>query len=109
MADNKIRNCKIHNSWSKMIFTWDAGTNTWTLHEGPNGPCGSITIGTLEKDKSSKNIFWVYREKHIFTIPDGQLPWKQSCKEPPDIAHNYSWRSKQESLGCGTIESEMDD
>jgi len=109
MADEKLKACKVHNEWSKMIFSWNAATNAWVLQEGPTGPCGMMNIGTLERDPTSKLKLWVYTEKKIRTKPDGgEILPGLSCNQFPETSFKYTWRSQPDHLDCESIESEMD-
>src|SRR5258708_39722653 len=51
--------CSVMNDFSEMAFTWNPATQSWLSREGPTGPCGRISIGTLERDPGAKQ-FWKY-------------------------------------------------
>src|SRR5712664_1798480 len=78
------------NDYSEIAFTWNQATQSWISRESPVGPCGRITIGTLEHDPSAKQ-FWRYTEKKITTKPEGVTPNGFSCKQLPDMTLNYTW------------------
>src|SRR5690349_14944166 len=55
----KPATCSVHNDYSEVAFKWNQPTQNWIFQEGPIGPCGRISIGTLEHDPQQPQ-FWKY-------------------------------------------------
>jgi hypothetical protein len=105
MADQKTRTCKVLNDYSHTRFTWNAPTQSWVFQSGPSGPCGTVIVGTLERDKNANGSasrlattigaagFWLYIERHIFTNRNGVFPNGLSCNKFPDTTLHYTWQA----------------
>jgi hypothetical protein len=98
--------CSVGNDFSEMAFTWNVPTQSWISREGPIGPCGRISIGTLERDPEVKR-YWKYTEKKITTQPEGVLDNGLSCKKVPDMTLNYTWKAIRNATGCAYIKNLM--
>lgn len=103
MENQEVHTCNVHQSKSLDIFNYNYETNSWVSQSGPNGVCGTITIGSLVQD--SKNHFWSYVEKTIRTNSEGILPTGQSCKLFPEHTLNYSWHTIASLEDCQYMES----
>ena len=99
-------NCTVVNDYSEATFNWNNVTQTWILQEGPTGPCGRISIGTLERDRDTPK-YWKYTERKINTKSDGVLPGGLSCKKIPDTTLQYTWRASTNRAGCSTLKNLM--
>jgi hypothetical protein len=107
MTDKKIKTCKVVNDYSRMQFKWNEATQSWISQEGPGGPCGTVSIGTLERDKSSSAQFWLYTEKKIRTNPSGTLSNGLSCSKFPEYTLHYTWRANANFEQCTYIQNMM--
>jgi hypothetical protein len=103
MLEQDQRTCKVHNDYSQSEYTWNPQTNSWTTQEGPTGPCGTVTVGTLTQDPKTR--FWSYVEKKLHTSPKGALANGLSCEKFPDQTMNYKWQTTSTLEGCEYIES----
>jgi hypothetical protein len=106
-TDKKIKTCEVINEFSQAQFKWNESTQSWMTQEGPNGPCGRVTIGNLERDKSNNSGFWLYTEKHITTNPKGEIPMLGACSKFPDLTLRYTWRATENFKGCTYIVNKM--
>ena len=97
--------CSVVNDHSEEIFTWNPPTQSWISQEGPTGPCGRITVGTLELDQESKR-FWKYTMKKITTNQAGVWGNGLSCKQVPDMTLRYTWKAAN-NAGCAYIKNLM--
>ena len=107
ITDQEIATCTVFNDYSDETFNWNQATQAWVSQEGPIGPCGRITIGTLEHDPASKLSWWKYTLKKINTKPDGVLDNGVSCKQFPDSTLNYTWRATTNAPRCTYIKNGM--
>lgn len=98
--------CSVANDYSDMTFRWNQTTQAWISQESPTGPCGRISIGTLERDPGARQ-FWKYTEKKITTKPDGVVPNGPSCKQVVDMTLNYTWRAATNAPRCTYIKNLM--
>lgn len=98
--------CNVLNDHSRQTFTWNQAANSWTSREGPSGPCGRLSNGTLDHDPSSPK-FWRYVERKTTTKPEGILPNGMACRQFPDITLNYTWRASEADLGCTKFKNLM--
>jgi len=105
-VDHDIHTCRVINNYSRMTFSWDTATGMWLSKEGPIGPCGSVSIATLEKDKNAP-LFWLYTEKTLWMNPDGQLINGLSCSQMRDRVMHYTWRAADNFYECTHIENSM--
>src|SRR5580704_2220505 len=103
MTDQKLKTCEAVNEFSQAQFKWNDKTQSWITQEGPTGPCGRITIGDLEQDKSNNSGFWLYTEKHITTNPKGETSALGSCSKFPDLTLRYTWRATENFKECTYI------
>ena len=74
-------NCTVVNDYSEATFNWNNVTQTWILQEGPTGPCGRISIGTLERDRDTPK-YWKYTERKINTKSDGYMTPRMKQTQP---------------------------
>lgn len=103
--DREKRSCKVHNDHSWETFAYDRQTDSWISREGPSGPCGTVTIGTLTQDP--KNHFWSYVLRQLRLNPKGTALGR-SCEAFPEYTYNYTWKTTQTFEGCDFIESMPD-
>jgi hypothetical protein len=104
-VDKDLQTCRVVNNYSHINFSFDPTTQMWLSKEGPTGPCGSISVATLERDK--KSPFWLYTEKVIWTNPAGSLPNGLSCSQFHDRTLHYTWRAANNFSECTHIENGM--
>jgi hypothetical protein len=104
-VDKDIHTCRVINSHSHMDFSLDPAAQVWISREGPTPSCGTVSVGTLEKDKGS--AFWLYTEKVVRANPSGSLPNGLSCSNFHDRTMHYTWRAADNFVECTHIENGM--
>lgn len=100
--DQKTRTCLISTHRFSMKFKPVESSNVWTSNDGPNGPCGVITVGRLEPDPKYP-MSWNYTQHKVITNPSATMYGTMKCSQLDQSEVKYNWLKKDIYAGCEYI------
>jgi hypothetical protein len=100
--DRDSRTCRVSSNSFSMRFRRVQQSNTWTSNDGPDGPCGAITVATMEQDPQHP-IFWNYVQKRVVTNPSSWMGNAQ-CSAMDQSETRYNWQVRESYGHCDYIE-----
>lgn len=104
--DKLTRTCAVSSQTFKQSFKRDYQTGNWVHTSPPDGICGIVHIGTLEKakirGKLNKFGLWNYISTKVVTNKKGEN-WPTKCSEYDEGEYRYNWRKDDKYLGCDYI------
>ena len=102
----KARTCRLFTLDFDETFTRGSTSNVWTSTSTPAGPCGTITIGVLERDaKRTMASFWRYKVRRLVTNKTGAIEMFGGkppllCKDLDEQEYIYEWAGDVTYRGC---------
>jgi hypothetical protein len=100
--DQKTRTCLVSTHRFSIKFKPVESSNVWTSNDGPNGPCGVITVAQMEPDPKYPTM-WNYTQRKIITNPNATAYGTMKCSQLDQSEVNYSWLKKDVFAGCEYI------
>lgn len=97
------RSCRVSSNDFSMRFRRVQRSNTWTSNDGPNGPCGTITVASMEQDPQEP-MFWNYVQKRVVTNPSANWIGNAQCSAMDQSETRYNWQSQEAYVHCDYIE-----
>jgi hypothetical protein len=92
--------CKVTNLRPYELTFQHQPDGRWISNDGPSGPCGTILITTLSREKDYS--LWTYTQRRIITNKTGTLGVVQ-CSAFEDHTQVFSWRKVDKVRQCQAI------
>lgn len=99
--EQETRTCSVSANPFAQTFRRVAGSNTWTSNDGPNGPCGTVLVSSLQRDP--KYSLWTYVTQKTITNPKGELLPGLACGKLDQSQIVYDWKSEEKFAKCDYI------
>jgi hypothetical protein len=91
--DRDSRSCVVSSHNFSMRFRRVQQSSTWTSNDGPDGPCGAITVAGMEQDPKYPT-FWNYVQKRVVTNPSANWMGSTQCSAGPKRARCTNWQTR---------------
>jgi hypothetical protein len=101
--DRDSRSCLVSSHNFSMRFRRVQQSSTWTSNDGPDGPCGAITVASMEQDLQNP-IFWNYVQKRVVTNPTANWMGNAQCSAMDQSETRYNWQTRETYAHCDYIE-----
>jgi hypothetical protein len=101
--DRDSRSCVVSSHNFSMRFRRVQQSNTWTSNDGPDGPCGAITVASMEQDPKYPT-FWNYVQKRVVTNPSANWMGNAQCSAMDQSEVRYNWQTRESYGHCDYIE-----
>ncbi len=101
--DRDSRTCRVVSHQFSMRFRRVQQSNTWTSNDGPDGPCGAITVASMEQEPQSP-MLWNYVQKRVITNPSANWMGSAQCSAMDQSETRYNWQPSASYAGCDYIE-----